>query len=107
MLAGSGYKEESTSKATDISLSEDKPERSGKNIDADDSFEILRKVKKIIDKTSNVNDPRVTLLHSIKPFLGNNRQKKLANCINILRMSSLTSLFDDSQLASLGKSEKD
>lgn len=92
MLAGSGSKEETTSKATEIPV---KAERIDKNNDADDSFEMLRKVKKIMDKTTTVNDPRISLLNSIKPFLGNKRQKKLANCINILRMSSLTRLLDD------------
>ena len=60
---------------------------------ADDSLEVLGSARNVIDKLQHVNDPRIHLLLAIKPFLNNNRQKKVSTCVNILRISMLTELF--------------
>ncbi len=61
--------------------------------DHDNSLEILGNAKNMIDKIQRVNDPRISLLLAIKPFLNSNRQKKISNCVNILRISLLADLF--------------
>lgn len=62
---------------------------------AQDTFEMFRKLSKLIDKTIPANDPRINLLNSLKPFVSNKRQQKINNCINILRMSSITRLLEE------------
>ena len=66
-----------------------------KNIDLEENLEMVRKVKDIMHKVSSNNDPRIHLLTAVQPFLNKNRQSKINTCIKLLRMSSLTRLFDD------------
>lgn len=66
-----------------------------KSQNTQDTFEMIRKVSKLIDKTLPVNDPRINLLNSLKPFVSSKRQQKINNCINILRMSSITRLLEE------------
>lgn len=92
LLASSGGKEEAPPKAPEPPvMKEERQERS----ELEDNMEMFRKVKKVMDKLGNPNDPRINLLFAIKPFLNNRRQKKLSNCINILRMSSLARFVED------------
>jgi len=60
-----------------------------------ENIEMLSRAKKIFDKLNTKDDPRINLLYSMKPFLNNNRQKKLANCIKLLQMYNLSKLVDD------------
>lgn len=71
-----------------------KTERSEKN-EFDDNLEMIRKVKKVMEKVNTRNDPRINLLNAIKPFLNNKRQKRLGNCIKILYMSNLAGYIDE------------
>lgn len=67
----------------------------------DESFKTLSRVKHIMDRLDASNhDERVILLNAVKPFLNASRQKKLANCIKLLQMVSLSSLLDDNWLSS-------
>lgn len=66
-----------------------------KSQSSQDTFDMIRKISKLIDKTLPVNDPRINLLNSLKPFVSNKRQQKINNCINILRMSSITRLLEE------------
>ena len=75
--------------ANDSSSPQSKPQN------AQDTFEMFRKLSKLIDKTIPANDPRINLLNSLKPFVSNKRQQKINNCINILRMSSITRLLEE------------
>lgn len=60
--------------------------------------EIFDKVKKVMGNINNTpSDARINLLHAIKPFMNNKRQKKINNCIQLLQMSSLTRLFNDNE----------
>ena len=94
LLSGAVNKDEITSKSNDkISPKEERIERN----EIDENIDLIRKAKKVMDKLSNNNDPRINLLTAIKPFLGNKRQQKIGNCIKILHMSRLTSLMDESE----------
>lgn len=99
LLSGpAGSKEESRQKSGEAPEHKDeKPVRT----EGDDSIEMLRKVKKMMDRANSMNDPKVNLLSAMKPFLNNKRQQKLSNCIRILQMSSLVRLVDDSDKGSV------
>lgn len=60
-----------------------------------ENLEMMRKVKNIMDRLNSHNDPRINLLSALKPFMGSARQKKISNCINVLRISGLTRLIDE------------
>lgn len=59
-----------------------------------DTNELLMRAKKMMDKLGTGNDPRVNLLHAIKPFMNGKRQQKIGNCIKILQLASMTKLID-------------
>ncbi|KNY27117.1 hypothetical protein [Pseudobacteroides cellulosolvens] len=61
----------------------------------EENMEMLSRAKKIFDKINTKDDPRINLLYSMKPFLNNNRQKKLGTCIKLLQMYNLSKLMDD------------
>jgi hypothetical protein len=92
LLSGAVNKEEASAKPNDKVVQ--KEDRIEKN-DADDNIDLIRKAKKVMDRLSNNNDPRINLLTAIKPFLNNKRQQKIGNCIKILHMTRLTSLMDE------------
>lgn len=85
-------KEEGTAKSgQELAVKEDRPMRN----DLDENVEMIRKVKKVMDRMSNQSDPRINLLTAIKPFLGNKRQRKISNCIKILNMSTMARMVDE------------
>lgn len=71
-----------------------KEERTSKG-EMDDSIDMIRKVKNVMDRMNSANDPRIGLLTAIKPFLSSRRQSKLNNCVNMIRLASVTRLMDD------------
>lgn len=93
MLADSlGDKSETPPKNADAEQqAEEKPLQNS----TDDSTDMVRKVKKAMEKLNIGNDPRINLLHAIKPFMNSKRQKKIGDCIQLLQMTSLTRLMGD------------
>lgn len=66
--------------------------------DTDEMADMARKMKKAMNMMSTTaNDPRVNLLNAIKPYLNKSRQKKLQNCMKLIRLGSLTKVLDDSE----------
>lgn len=57
--------------------------------------DMLAKVRRAMDRMGSINDPRINLLTAIKPFMSAGRQKKINNCINLLKISGLTRLLDE------------
>jgi uncharacterized phage infection (PIP) family protein YhgE len=92
LLSGAVNKEEASGKSNDKVLQ--KEDRIEKN-ETDDNTDLIRKAKKVMDRLSYNNDPRINLLTAIKPFLNSKRQQKIGNCIKILHMTRLTSLMDE------------
>lgn len=92
LLTNSGEKADSSAKEADVHPA--KEVKNEKN-ELNENIEMIRKVTKIMDKFNSANDPRINLLMAVKPFLNNKRQMKVANCINILRMSSVARIMDD------------
>lgn len=54
-----------------------------------ENLEMIRAVKNIMRKLNSKSDPRINLLMALKPFLNNNRQKKINNCITLLQITRL------------------
>ena len=98
LLAGSLDKKEDEAppaKVEEEPVREEKPVRAEAGIDSD----MLNRVKKLAGSLGGGlgggNDPRINLLHAIKPFMNNKRQKKISNCIQLLQMSSVARLLDN------------
>ncbi len=91
----------SNNNSKDEDSSEDPPKTRGSdnssNNEADDFADMARKMKKAMGMINTGNDPRVTLLNAIRPYLNKNRQRKLQTCIKLMRIGSLTQLLDDSE----------
>lgn len=71
--------------------------RSEKN-ELEENVDMIRKIKKVMGKINSSSDPRISLLTALKPFVGSKRQAKINNCINLLRISSLSSLIGDQEI---------
>lgn len=59
-------------------------------------FETILKMKSIIDKLDNTDDPRANLLLSLKPYLKDSRKSKVDQYIKLFGMSKILEAFKDS-----------
>ena len=64
-------------------------ENNGFNID----FQTILKFKSIMDNLNSKDDPRANLLYSLKPYLRENRQKKLDQYVNLFSITKVANLF--------------
>jgi hypothetical protein len=93
LLAGSlNSKESNTGKASEEEPSGE--EKAVQNV-SEDNPETASRVKKLIDGINTGNDPRINLLHAIKPFMSSKRQKKIGKAIQLLQMTSLARLINN------------
>ncbi|EGD47443.1 hypothetical protein Cpap_2026 [Ruminiclostridium papyrosolvens DSM 2782] len=81
----------------DTSSEKENPSEDSSRADTDDLADMARKMKKAMNLLNTNNDPRVNLLNAIKPYLNDNRQKKLQNCMKIIKIGSLTKMLDESE----------
>ena len=58
----------------------------------------ILKMKTIMDKINNTNNPRNNLLYSLKPFLRNDKKEKLEQYIKISNILSIIELLDKDNL---------
>jgi len=74
-----------------------KPSTNGESpkADTDEVIDMTRKIKKAMNMLNPPNDPKVNLLNAINPYLNKKRQKKLQTCMKLMKMGSLTKLFDE------------
>lgn len=56
-------------------------------------FETILKLKSIMEKFNKKDDPRTNLLHSLKPYLRESRQKKIDEYANLLKIASISDIF--------------
>lgn len=56
-------------------------------------FETILKMKSVMDKLNNSNDPRSNLLLSLKPYLKDSRKEKLDQYIQLLNISRVLDSF--------------
>lgn len=53
----------------------------------------ILKMKSVMDKMNNSNDPRSNLLHSLKPYLREGRKEKVDQYANLLNVAKIAELF--------------
>jgi len=70
-------------------------------VDSDDVSDMARKMKKTMNMLNPASDPKMNLLNAIKPYLNIDRQKKLQTCMKLMKIGSLTKLFDESEERSI------
>ncbi len=63
--------------------------------DSDVNSDVLNVTRKAIGRFNSATDPRINLLQAIKPFMNNNRQNKISNCIQILQLAGLSRLLNE------------
>ena len=59
-------------------------------------FETILKMKSMMEKLKNTNDPRANLLLSLKPYLKESRKEKVDQYVKFLNMSKVLELFNNS-----------
>ena len=70
----------------------DNSDNSNVNID----FETIMKMKSMMEKLNNKDDPRANLLLSLKPYLKNSRKEKVDQYIKLFNMSKVLEVFGNS-----------
>lgn len=80
----------SSSDKSDCSNESSNTSSSIPNID----IEMLLKIKSIMDKVNNKNDPRTNLLLSLKPYLNDVRKEKLEQYIQFSNLSKAFEAFN-------------
>ena len=55
----------------------------------------MLKMKSIIDKMNNSNDPRSNLLASLKPYLRDNKKQKLDEYANLLNFAKIAEILNN------------
>ena len=70
----------------------DNSDNSNANID----FETIMKMKSMMEKLNNKDDPRANLLLSLKPYLKNSRKEKVDQYIKLFNMSKVLEVFGNS-----------
>lgn len=53
----------------------------------------LMKMKTVMEKLNNSNDPRSNLLYSLKPYLREERKEKLDQYANLLNIAKIADIF--------------
>ena len=51
------------------------------------------KMKSVMEKMNNTNDPRSNLLYSLKPYLRETKQEKLEQYVNLLNVSKIADIL--------------
>lgn len=94
-MSANNSKDETSS--DDNSSEKSNPPEETSRADTDDLADMARKMKKAMNILNTANDPRVNLLNAVKPYLNDNRQKKLQKCMKIIKIGSLTKMLDESE----------
>ena len=58
----------------------------------------IMKLKSMYDSAMSSNDPRVTLLSALRPYLSDSRVKNLDVCIKFLRFYMIAGMLKDSDI---------
>lgn len=76
----------------DTNISEKESQKQSPNLNNID-IETMLKMKSIIDKMNTKDDPRSSLLMSLKPYLKDSRKGKVDQYIQLLNMSKVMDVF--------------
>lgn len=78
-----------TTTSSDTESDNEEGSRNDNNID----FETILKMKSIIDRMNDKDDPRRNLLLSLKPYLKDSRKEKLDQYLQLLNVSRVLDVF--------------
>lgn len=80
------------------SISSNNSEKSSNSDDSNSTidFETIMKMKSIMEKLNNTDDPRANLLLSLKPYLKNSRKEKVDQYIKLFSMSKVLEALGNS-----------
>lgn len=92
MLSNSQSSSNSNSNSNSNSSSQNNNTSSNFDFSGIDMNTIL-KMKSVMDKMNNSNDPRSNLLSSLKPYLRNSKREKLDQYSNLLKMANIAELM--------------
>ena len=69
------------------------------NTDANSTIDLqtVLKLKSIIEKLNQKDDPRSNLLYSLKPYLRESRKKKIDQYANLLKITNFTEFFKNNK----------
>ncbi|HHW30755.1 MAG TPA: hypothetical protein GXX20_03640 [Clostridiaceae bacterium] len=95
LLGGQSGKEDSSPKANEQKEKNQEKHEKQNSSHHPDNTEMLNSLMRTIN-ANMANDPRINLLSALKPFMSKRRQKNINNCINIIRMSKLANILDNS-----------
>ena len=70
-------------------------ETSGFSTNGNIDINTILKIKSIIDKMNNSNDPRKNLLKSLKPYMRESRKSKIDQYINLFSMTKVMEAFKE------------
>lgn len=84
----------SNTSSSDSEESGGSQETSDKSATPSIDFETLLKMKSIMEKMNNNNDPRSNLLLSLKPYLKDSRKEKIDQYIKLFGMSKVLEVFN-------------
>jgi hypothetical protein len=94
VLSDPGAMEKISSMLSSLGSSEEKQDPSAGS-DGFGGMETLLKAKDMFEKVSKEDDPRLTLLNALKPYLNKKRITKVDSAIKILKVSKLAPLIKD------------
>lgn len=84
---GNSQKENTQSSSND--------KRNNSTNELSENLEMLKTIKAVMSRLNTTNDPRINLLNALKPFLNDNRRKKVGDCIMFLQVTSLLETIKD------------
>ena len=73
--------------SADLAESESAPDK------AVPQTEAISRIKQMLEQTNVSDDPRITLLNSLKPYMRKSRLTKMEQAIRIIQISKMATLF--------------
>lgn len=83
----------SSNNSNNSNSSNDNSSSNSNNTGSSIDFETIMKMKSIMEKMNNNNDPRANLLLSLKPYLKDSRKEKIEQYIKLFGMSKVMEMF--------------
>lgn len=53
----------------------------------------INKISQMLSETTTANDPRISLLNSLKPYMGKRRSAKADQAIRLIQIAKMASMF--------------
>ena len=77
----------------EVLQSDDMEEKGNPHQGASDSADIMMKIKDVMSSVSTDSDPRINLLHSLKPYMRPARSEKMDQAIKLIQIAKIASVF--------------